>query len=265
MWRRIALFCLGFLALAVTVESVYAQRYERRWHHDQARWKLLGTQAVGFGVDKDVIRVGADDGAFKSLVLVVRKNDIFLHRMTVVFGNGDRQDMRIDDTLRDGERTRSLDLEGRQRVIDRIELVYKSRPNFKGQAVIEVYGEQGHRRGVGAEHGPGRRGQWVDLGCQKVGFLGDRDTINLPARDDRYRAIRILARGASLDLRRVRVHFRNGDSTDIARPQHVRAGESSDRLDLPGDKPRHVVRIDMNYASKLSIRGEATACVQGQE
>jgi len=260
---------LGFLALAMTFDASYAQRYERRWEkHDHSKWKLLGTQHVGFGIDKDVIRVGADDGAFKSLVLVVRKNDIFLRKMTVVYNNGDRQEMRIEDLLRDGERTRSIDLKGNARVIERIELVYKSRPSFKGQALVEVYGEQGGRPGIGPGpgHKPGHgRGDWVDLGCQKVGFLGDRDTVNLSPREDRYRAIRIMARGASIDLRRVRVHFRGGESVDIARPQKIREGTYSDRLDLPGKDPRHLVRIDMDYASKLSFKGEATACVQGQE
>lgn len=259
MWRRIALLGLGLLALAISYDTSNAQGYERRWHHDKGRWKLLGSQQVGFGVDKDIIRVGGGEGSFKELVLVVHKNDIYLHKMTVVFGNGERQEMRIEDTLRDGERTRGLDLQGRARVIRHIELIYKSRPSFKGQAIVEVYGEQGGRPAAGPNRG------WVDLGCQKVGFLGDHDTVKLPPREDRFRAIRIQARGASIELRRVRVHFRSGDSADIARPQKIHQGDFSDRLDLPGTRARHVVRIDMDYASKLSFKGEATACVQGQE
>ncbi len=285
MWRRLTLLCLGLFALAISTQSSFAQGherrgdrgddrrgaapervapdqgYERRWRHEKDRWELLGSRKVGFVVDRDTIRVGIEKGKYKQIVLVVQKADIHLDNITVVFGNGERQMIRVDDNLREGERTRTLDLAGEARFIDRIEMVYRSRPSFKGQAIVEVYGEKARGPAIAPHAG----GHWVDLGCQKVGFGADHDVIELGAREDRYRAIRIGVRGATIELRRVRVSFRGGETHDIARPQKIRPGEFSDRMDLPGDRARRVMRIDLDYASKLSFKGEATACVQGQQ
>lgn len=255
MWRRLSLFCLGLMAVALSTQASFAQGYERRWRHDKDRWELLGSRSVGFVVDKDTIRVGADKGAFKQLVLVVRKNAIHLDRVTVIFGNGDRQTIRVDDNLRDGERTRPLDLEGDARVIREIEMVYRSRPSFKGEAIVEVYGEKGR------PHRPVAPVAWVELGCQKVGFLGDRDSLVLPAREDRFIAFRLHVKGTAVKLKSMRVHFRSGDSMEIGVPQTIHSGDYSSKFDLP--RPRHITRVDMNYESKLSFKGEATACVQG--
>jgi len=292
MWRRLTPLCLGLFALAISTQASFAQGherrgggdgggerrgagperveerrgpqdagYERRWRHERERWELLGSRQVGFVTDRDTIRVGSEKGKYQQILLVVQKADIHLDSITVVFGNGQRQMIRVDDNLRDGERTRTLDLQGESRWIDRIEMIYRSRPSFKGQAIVEVYGEKA--RGPGLAPHPG--GHWVDLGCQKVGFGADHDVIELGAREDRYRALRIGVRGTAVELRRVRVTFRGGETYDVARPQKIHSGNFSDRMDLPGDHARRVMRIDLDYSSKLSFKGEATACVQGQQ
>ena len=40
------------------------------------QWELLGEQSVGFGVDRDVIRVGRREGRFSEMALEVRDNDV---------------------------------------------------------------------------------------------------------------------------------------------------------------------------------------------
>lgn len=280
MWRRLTLVCLGALALAISHQASFAQGYERRWRWEQEKWELLGSQKVGFRVERDTIEVGRDRGRYKSLVLVAKNNDVFIKKIKVEFANGERQEIRIDDRLRDGERTRAIDLEGEARVIKAIELVYRARPGFQGKALVEVYGERGrmHRRDEAVAPVPppppprdqgrhdehrGHREQWVELGCQKVGFLKDRDSLTLPPREDRYRAIRLHVMGSGIKLKHVRVHFRNGDRYEIAHSQDISSGSYSDRMDLAEGRARHIVRLDMDYQSKLSFKGEATACVEG--
>lgn len=105
-------------------------------------WELLGKRKVGFLIDRDVIKVGRKEGRFRKLKIAVNGNDIELLDLKVVYGNGKEDDVRVRQKLKSGSETRPLDLEGRGRVIDRIELVYKSRPSFRGQATLEVYGLQ---------------------------------------------------------------------------------------------------------------------------
>lgn len=107
-----------------------------------ARWEQLGCKSVGFGIDRDAIRVGRGDGTFSAIKLKVRSAPIEIFDLKVVFGNGKRQDIRVRSVIRPGGETRAIDLVGGNRGIDRVEMVYRSIPTFKGKADVCVDGLQ---------------------------------------------------------------------------------------------------------------------------
>jgi hypothetical protein len=107
--------------------------------HDH--WENLGCQKVGFLVDHDVIRVGRHDGKFSAIRLDVSGNTVYINDLKVVYGNGAPDDINVRAEIREGGQTRPLDLKGRgERAIDRIELTYRAKPNFKGSANVCVFG-----------------------------------------------------------------------------------------------------------------------------
>jgi hypothetical protein len=106
-------------------------------------WEELGCQRVSlFGVDRDRIRVGRREGRFKAIRLLVRGADINILDLTVVYANGAPDSIPVRSVIRQGDRTRPLDLRGWERSIDRVELTYLTIPNFKGQATVCVEGLQ---------------------------------------------------------------------------------------------------------------------------
>ena len=104
----------------------------------QARWERLGCQKVGFLADKDVIRVGRDEGRFKSIRLQVSGNKVYMNDLKVVYSNGEPDDIPVRSEIRAGGQTRALDLRGERRAIKAIEMKYRSQPSFKGQATVCV-------------------------------------------------------------------------------------------------------------------------------
>jgi hypothetical protein len=60
----------------------------------------------------------------------------------VIYANGAPDDIPVKHFLRQGEHTRPLDLRGWERSIDRVDMVYRTIPNFKGQATVCVEGLQ---------------------------------------------------------------------------------------------------------------------------
>jgi len=102
--------------------------------------RLLGRQVVGLFGDRDVISVGRQEGRFRQILLRVSRNDIELVDLRVVYGNGAVDDIPVRRFIRRGEETPPLDLKGEARAIDRVELTYRSRPNARGEAVVELYG-----------------------------------------------------------------------------------------------------------------------------
>ena len=62
--------------------------------------------------------------------------------MTVIYRNGQPDDLPTRHFLRQGSYTPPLDLRGWERAIDRVDMVYKTVPNFKGLATVCVEGLQ---------------------------------------------------------------------------------------------------------------------------
>lgn len=132
----------GFVAATASIMALMLASGDAEARHGGKRnWELLGSQKVGFIVDKDVIRVGRKDGDFSAIKLRVKGNEIEFLDVNVVYANGQKDDIRIRNKIRAGGETRAIDLKGGDRFIRQVELVYKSKPSFKGQATIELWGK----------------------------------------------------------------------------------------------------------------------------
>jgi hypothetical protein len=108
-----------------------------------ADWTELGCKRVSlFGVDRDSIEVGRSEGRFKAIRLYVRGADIQMLDLKVVYGNGEPDHIPVRTLIRQGDRTRPLDLRGRERFVRRIDMTYLTVPNFKGQATVCAEGLQ---------------------------------------------------------------------------------------------------------------------------
>ena len=106
----------------------------------QPGWVELGCQRVNFGIDRDVVRVGRRDGTFRAIRLRARGNTVHMLDVKVVYGNGAPDDIPVRANIPAGGSSGPKDLKGGDRVIDRVELIYRSQPNFRGEGVICVDG-----------------------------------------------------------------------------------------------------------------------------
>jgi hypothetical protein len=124
------LLCAGLIAA-----DAQAQRFDRGGGRGQ--WVELGCKQVSFiGADRDVIRVGRSEGRFKAIRLQARGNDVEMLDLKVVYANGAPDDIQVRAKIREGTRTRPLDLRGRDRAIRQIDMVYRKPLNFRGKATI---------------------------------------------------------------------------------------------------------------------------------
>lgn len=105
-------------------------------------WVELGCRTVGLIADRDVIPVGRREGRFKAIKLTVGGNDVHMLDLRVIYTNGAPDDIPVRSLIRQGGETRPLDLRGFERSIDRVEMIYERRLNFRGQAKVCVLGLQ---------------------------------------------------------------------------------------------------------------------------
>ena len=141
-WHKTGMLALALACSALVATDALAQRRDRDDRKGgRDNWVELGCQQVSFiGKDRDSIRVGRREGRFKAIRLKVRGTDVEMLDLKVVYANGQPDDIQVRSNIRAGSETRALDLKGRERAIDRIDMVYRARPSFKGLATVCVDG-----------------------------------------------------------------------------------------------------------------------------
>jgi len=275
-WRSMMGVALALLAIPLLADGASAQPRDRDrgppgFDRDRGppgrgpdrgreEWELLAEQSVGFGVDRDVIRVGRREGRFSKIALEVRDNDVEILDLKVFFNRGPPQDVRVRERMRAGARTRPLDLAGGDRVIDRIEITYRARPNFRGRAKVAVFGLKD------APPPPPPQVSWVELGCGKVGIKPDRDSIRVGRREGRFSAIQLRVRGSKIEIMDLTVVYDRGPPDELRVRQKIGDGGETPPLDLRGER-RVIDRVDLTYRVTLGlnlIKGPATVCVFGR-
>ena len=216
---------------------------------------LFGTQTVGFGVDRDVIRVGADVGKFDRIRMRVLDNDIFIRSMKVVFVNGESEEVAFNADVKANSRTRWIDLKG-DRFIKEIQLIYNSKPNVKGRAYIEVFGQ--YAEGWLGPQGEGKKFNqgYVLLGGQTAGFTIDRnDIIKVSRNEGGFKKIRVNVKDEAITLFEVRVVYGNGEVDIIpANRTRVAAGGTYGPIDLKGGT-RVIQEIRPTYRTRIFQQG----------
>ncbi|MGQ0674296.1 MAG: hypothetical protein ACT4N2_15660 [Hyphomicrobium sp.] len=234
----------AILTVGLLPQAASAQRSGRNL-------EVLGTATIGTRIERDVIEIGPREGRFQSIEFEVKQSDVEIIDLKIVYGGGQADEYRVRELFRAGSRSRSIDLKGRDRVIRQIEVTYRAR----GPVQIVFYGEQG--RFVDNDRG------WEQLGCQKVGFIADRDIIRVGRRDGRFRSIKLKVSDNRIRMVDLRVVYGSGIPDTIPVRSVIPAGAEVGPFDLKGDK-RFIDRIELIYLSQFNFKGQATVCAYGR-
>jgi hypothetical protein len=225
---------------------------------DSRGWRLLGERAVQGRRDRDRITIGAYEGRFDQLVLVVADGNIQLSKLALTFGNGERFNPEVRHLFQEGARTRVIDLPGNNRVIRRIDLAYG---RFgRGKAIVQVWGRDTRAGDPGGAPTWNSRG-WDRLGQAQVMGTFDRDVIKVGRDDGRFTKLGFVVEDSDVELYDVIVTFGNGESFAPNVRHTFREGARSQEIDLPG-ATRAIKQIDFRYGN-LPGGGRATVVVYG--
>lgn len=103
-------------------------------------WTRLGCKDVRFLIDRDTLKVGRQEGRFSALRIKVKRSPVEMFNLRVTFGNGTRLDAPVRELIPPGNTSRSIDLPGNNRGIDKIEMIYRSMPSINGTAEVCIDG-----------------------------------------------------------------------------------------------------------------------------
>lgn len=105
-------------------------------------WEPLGTRVVDYTLDHDVVSLKSSTTAFTALRVSVKGGTINMHKATVHFANGDKQDINFPEVLTPENDGKVIDLKGNDRVIEKVTFWYDTRQSAKEKATIEVFGKK---------------------------------------------------------------------------------------------------------------------------
>ena len=213
-----------------------------------AKEQPIGTAVFEAKPQRDVVEVGAREGAFKAIRFEVKGNDVEVLDLKIVYGNGNGEDIRVRQTFKAGSSSRVIDLKGFKRAIKQIIVTYVAR----GPARIQFFGVEG------AMAAPA----WENLGCKDVKFSVDHDTLKVGRKDGAFKAIKISVKQAPVEFFGARVVFGNGKKQDLKFRDVIRPGGETRAIDLAGNY-RGIDRIELLYRSIPTFKGTAQVCVAG--
>jgi hypothetical protein len=225
---------------------------------------LFGVQDVGFLVDRDVIRVGPEIGKFDRVRLRVLKNDIHVVDLKAVYENGDLETLLADAKINANRKTEWIAL-NRKAFLKEFRLVYRSRPGFKGQARVEVFGE--YAPGWLGPDGEGRKYNdgWVLLGTDTAGSVGfDRVKIPVGKNEGGFKKLRVSVKDRDITMTKLAVVYEDGAQDDLESNRiKVAADEAFGPVDLAKDAAiKEILATWRSRAIATSKRERAYATVQ---
>lgn len=119
------------LTSATTIDSVEIQN----------KWEKLGSKKVDFKIDRDVIHVGAKEGVFSKLKLVVGGGTLNMHKMEIEYLNGQKENINLKHQFEKKTKSKVIDLKGNKRIIKNITFWYDTNNQAKRKARVTVFGK----------------------------------------------------------------------------------------------------------------------------
>ena len=133
------------VAAAALLGCGHKQPAPREGHHAHAvesrgDWNKLGERWVDGVRDRDVITVGAHEGHYRRMMIVVEHSALEMFDVVVTFGDGTRFSPPTRHIFSPDSRSHVIDLPGNERVIRTVEFRYGNLPGG-GRAQAELWAQ----------------------------------------------------------------------------------------------------------------------------
>ena len=212
--------------------------------------QLLRRANVGFGADRDRLKIGGQTGKFDKIRLCTYGSDIDLIDIKVVFAGGETLELPFAGKIPAGHRTQAMGLKG-DHFIDTIDITYKKREGVTAVANVEIWGEVSEKW-IDEESELFNEG-WVRLTTgSTAGFVGF-DVERSPVRSHKkgFKKIRVVTRDRDITLDYVDVIFADGKSQKIAANRaKVEPNVGFGPVDIAGG-PKVIKEIEARYRSRF--------------
>lgn len=198
-----------------------------------------------------VFQLRPEDRMIRAMRIEARGGTVDIQSVRLIYRGGEQERYRIRERLRPGESTGIIRKQNRG-PLRAVEVSYIP----QGQVTLVLRANAG---GGGGEPPP--VATWNELGCKSVGFLIDRDVVNVNS-EEFYRALRLRSSGVDIEMLDMNVRFANGQRDSYRVNAIIRSGERSRPIDLRGER-RRITGIEFIYRALGLSTQKTRLCVDG--
>ena len=196
-----------------------------------------------------VISLRPEDRMIRAMRIEARGGTVDIQSVRLIYRSGESERIRIRERLRPGGMTALIRKQNRG-PLRAVEVSYFP----QGQVTLILRAESRLPE-------PPPVMNWTELGCKNVGFLIDRDVLNVGA-EEFYRALRLRSTGFDIEMLDMVVRYGNGQKDIYRINSIIRSGGRSTPIDLRGER-RRIAAIEFTYRT-LGISIQKTRlCVDG--
>jgi hypothetical protein len=242
-------------------------------------WHKIATTTVDLTKERDEISVlGADH--FSAIKLMVSGAPIDLQSLEIWYENGMKQDVAMRTPVEIGKESQVINVEGGDRDIDKIVLVYKTMPNRTDEkAEVTIFGmkpgasttsatttgtdydranvnnggvttDQDKNSGLGKTVPAPKvevndKTGWHKIGETIVSFSKERDEIAVLGAD-RYAKLKFKVTDAGIMISDITISYEDGTKQDVPVSSTMAMGAESRVVDIPGAE-KDIARISFVY------------------
>lgn len=105
--------------------------------------------------------------------------------------------------------------------------------------------------------------KWEKLGQRKVNYGIDKDEILVTAREGTFKAVKLIVRGAPLNMHKMVIHFGDGSTQNVQIKNNIPKGQATRTIDLKGQK-RVIKKVVFWYDTKNRAPKRATVELWGK-
>ena len=134
MKSQIIKLAIAFAFLLAIVFSAYTS-----FAQNKLTWDKIGTETVDYTLDHDVVSLNKSQQTYTALKIKVLNGTLNVHKATVHFANGEKQDFELPEILGEGNDGKLIDLVGNKRLIEKVTFWYDTENKNNEKAMIEVW------------------------------------------------------------------------------------------------------------------------------
>lgn len=199
-----------------------------------------------------VYQIRPEDRRMNALRIEADGGTVDVRSLKVKYADGDSEVVKVRQTLRDGERSALFELD-EPRPIRTIEITYIP----KGPVTLVLLADVG--RGEPPPPPPQQTREWVELDCEKVSLLSDRNSFSIST-PERYKTLRLRSANYDIEIADLSVQYSNGARDTYKVRSLIRAGGQTGPIELRGDA-RRISGIDFIYRARTIGPVKTKLCV----